>query len=104
MLQVRGAAQLTVPVLPGSGAPHSFEVETASLVYCVVAGEDGPLWESAIRQGLMPVEENHCEHTTTNTNSHKQHSYTSSSPLTTFCLSSDDYPRRRSTVRVNLPK
>ncbi|XP_069374387.1 protein kinase D4 [Paralichthys olivaceus] len=55
VLQVRGSAQLTTPQLLGNGA-HSFEVVTASLVYCVVAGEDGPAWESAIRQGLMPVE------------------------------------------------
>ncbi|XP_018532645.1 protein kinase D4 [Lates calcarifer] len=55
VLQVRGPAHLSMPVLPGNSA-HSFEVVTASLVYCVVAGEDGPVWESAIRQGLMPVE------------------------------------------------
>ncbi|KAM9335548.1 protein kinase D4 [Symphorus nematophorus] len=55
VLQVRGRAQLSVPLLPGNSA-HSFEVVTASLVYCVVAGEDGPAWESAIRQALMPVE------------------------------------------------
>uniref|UniRef100_A0A3B4WWG9 non-specific serine/threonine protein kinase n=1 Tax=Seriola lalandi dorsalis TaxID=1841481 RepID=A0A3B4WWG9_SERLL len=53
VLQVRGPAQLSTPLLPGDSA-HSFEVVTASLVYCVVAGEDGPSWESAIRQGLMP--------------------------------------------------
>ncbi|KAF1380747.1 hypothetical protein PFLUV_G00167180 [Perca fluviatilis] len=65
VLQVRGPAQLSVPLLPGNRA-HSLEVVTASLVYCVVAGEDGPSWESAIRQALMPVqssgghgEENH---------------------------------------------
>ncbi|XP_022619796.1 serine/threonine-protein kinase D3-like [Seriola dumerili] len=55
VLQVRGPAQLSTPLLPGDSA-HSFEVVTASLVYCVVAGEDGPAWESAIHQGLMPVE------------------------------------------------
>ncbi|XP_035005301.1 protein kinase D4 [Hippoglossus stenolepis] len=55
VLQVRGSAQLTTPLSPGDGA-HSFEVVTASLVYCVVAGEEGPAWESAIHQGLMPVE------------------------------------------------
>ncbi|XP_039996460.1 serine/threonine-protein kinase D3-like isoform X4 [Xiphias gladius] len=55
VLQVRGPAQLSGPTLPGDGA-HSFEVVTSSLVYCVAAGEDGPVWESAIRQGLMPVE------------------------------------------------
>ncbi|KAG7235273.1 hypothetical protein INR49_002845, partial [Caranx melampygus] len=97
VLQVRGHAQLSVPVLPGPTA-HSFEVETASLVYCVVAGEDGPLWESAIRQGLMPVEENHCEQRTTNTNKYKQQNSTSCLTLTIFCppLSSDDYPRKNS--------
>ncbi|XP_067435682.1 protein kinase D4 isoform X1 [Thunnus thynnus] len=55
VLQVRGPAQLSVPLLPGNSA-HSFEVVTASLVYCVVAGENGPAWESAIRQALMPVQ------------------------------------------------
>ncbi|XP_042369785.1 serine/threonine-protein kinase D3-like, partial [Plectropomus leopardus] len=55
VLHVRGSAHLTVPSLPGNSA-HSLEVETASLVYCVVAEEDGPAWESAIRQALMPVQ------------------------------------------------
>ncbi|XP_044040941.1 protein kinase D4 isoform X1 [Siniperca chuatsi] len=55
VLQVRGPAQLSVPSLPGNSA-HSFEVVTATLVYCVVAGETGPAWESAIRQALMPVQ------------------------------------------------
>uniref|UniRef100_A0A8D2ZSR0 protein kinase C n=1 Tax=Scophthalmus maximus TaxID=52904 RepID=A0A8D2ZSR0_SCOMX len=55
VLQVRGPGQLASPPLPGDAGP-SFEVVTASLVYCVLAGADGPLWESAIRQGLMPVE------------------------------------------------
>ncbi|XP_051284862.1 serine/threonine-protein kinase D3 isoform X1 [Dicentrarchus labrax] len=55
VLQVRGPSQLSVPLLPGNCA-HSFEVVTASLVYCVVAGENGPAWESAIRQALMPVQ------------------------------------------------
>ncbi|XP_059210866.1 protein kinase D4 [Centropristis striata] len=55
VLQVRGPAHFSVPSLPGNSA-HSLEVVTASLVYCVVAGEDGPAWESAIRQALMPVE------------------------------------------------
>ncbi|XP_040887311.1 protein kinase D4 [Toxotes jaculatrix] len=55
VLQVRGPAQLSTPSLPDNST-HSFEVVTASLVYCVAAGEDGPGWESAIRQGLMPVE------------------------------------------------
>uniref|UniRef100_A0A8D3C9X9 protein kinase C n=1 Tax=Scophthalmus maximus TaxID=52904 RepID=A0A8D3C9X9_SCOMX len=57
VLQVRGPGQLASPPLPGDAGP-SFEVVTASLVYCVLAGADGPLWESAIRQGLMPVENN----------------------------------------------
>ncbi|TDG99630.1 hypothetical protein EPR50_G00196060 [Perca flavescens] len=57
VLQVRGPAQLSVPLLPGNCA-HSLEVVTASLVYCVVAGEDWPSWESAIRQALMPVQSN----------------------------------------------
>ncbi|XP_034757026.1 protein kinase D4 [Etheostoma cragini] len=55
VLQVRGPGQLSVPLLPGNSA-HSLEVVTASLVYCVMAGEDGPPWESAIRQALMPVQ------------------------------------------------
>lgn len=55
VLQVRGPAQLSVPLSPGNSS-HSFEVVTASLVYCVVAGEDGPAWESAVRQALMPVQ------------------------------------------------
>ncbi|CAK6976562.1 serine/threonine-protein kinase D3-like [Scomber scombrus] len=54
VLQVRGPAQLSVPLLPGN-CSHSFEVVTASLVYCVTAGENGPAWEIAIRQALMPV-------------------------------------------------
>ncbi|XP_067379494.1 protein kinase D4 isoform X1 [Channa argus] len=58
VLQVRGPTQLSMPLLPGN-APHSFEVETASLVYCVVAGDEGPLWERAIRQALMPVQDTH---------------------------------------------
>ncbi|XP_068443667.1 protein kinase D4 isoform X2 [Clinocottus analis] len=55
VLRVRGPAHLTVAPLPGSGA-HTLEVVTASLVYCVAAGEDGPAWESAIRRALMPVQ------------------------------------------------
>ncbi|XP_060951922.1 protein kinase D4 [Limanda limanda] len=55
VLQVRGSAQLATPLAPGDHA-HSFEVVTALLVYCVVAGEEGPAWEDAIHQGLMPVE------------------------------------------------
>ncbi|KAM7366418.1 hypothetical protein PAMP_015856 [Pampus punctatissimus] len=55
VLQVRGPAQLSIPSLPGNSA-HSFEVVTASQVYCVAAGENGPAWESAIRQALMPVQ------------------------------------------------
>lgn len=55
VLQVRGPAQLSVPLSPGNSS-HSFEVVTASLVYCVVAGVDGPAWESAVRQALMPVQ------------------------------------------------
>ncbi|XP_054456852.1 protein kinase D4 isoform X2 [Anoplopoma fimbria] len=55
VLQVRGPAQLTVPLLPGNSA-HTLEVETSSLVYCVAAGGSGAAWESAIRQALMPVQ------------------------------------------------
>uniref|UniRef100_A0A665X0W5 protein kinase C n=1 Tax=Echeneis naucrates TaxID=173247 RepID=A0A665X0W5_ECHNA len=53
VLQVRGPAQLAMPVLPGNST-HSFEVETASVVYCVGTGGDELAWENAIRQGLMP--------------------------------------------------
>ncbi|XP_031707376.1 protein kinase D4 [Anarrhichthys ocellatus] len=55
VLQVRGPAQLAVPSLPGNSA-HTLEVVTASLVYCVLAGESGPSWERAVRQALMPVQ------------------------------------------------
>lgn len=55
VLQVRGPAQLSMPLLPGHSA-HSFEVVTASLVYCVVAGDQGLAWETVIRQALMPVQ------------------------------------------------
>lgn len=54
VLEVRGSTQLSVAMLPGNSA-HSFEVVTASLVYCV-AGEDGPVWERAIHQALMPMQ------------------------------------------------
>uniref|UniRef100_A0A673VSY9 Protein kinase D4 n=1 Tax=Salmo trutta TaxID=8032 RepID=A0A673VSY9_SALTR len=54
VLQVRGPAQLSVPLLPGNSA-HSFEVVTGTLVYCVLAGRDGQAWETAVRQALMPV-------------------------------------------------
>lgn len=56
MLHVRGPAQLSAAQLPGDDA-HSLEVATASLVYCVAAGEDGEAWADAIRQALMPIEE-----------------------------------------------
>lgn len=56
MLHVRGPAQLSIALLPGDSA-HSFEVATASMVYCVAAGEDGEAWADAIRQALMPIEE-----------------------------------------------
>lgn len=55
VLQVRGSSQLSVPQLPGYSA-HSFELVTASLTYCVVAGDQGPTWETAIRQALMPIQ------------------------------------------------
>ncbi|KAL0970119.1 hypothetical protein UPYG_G00237390 [Umbra pygmaea] len=54
VLQVRGPTQLSVPLLPGNSA-HSFEVVTGTLVYCVLAERDGPAWETAVRQALMPV-------------------------------------------------
>ncbi|KAJ8281827.1 hypothetical protein COCON_G00043460 [Conger conger] len=55
VLQVRGGGQLSVAKPPGSHA-HSFELVTGTLVYCVQAGEEGPAWETAVRQALMPVE------------------------------------------------
>uniref|UniRef100_A0A3Q2WYX7 non-specific serine/threonine protein kinase n=1 Tax=Haplochromis burtoni TaxID=8153 RepID=A0A3Q2WYX7_HAPBU len=54
VLGVRGPTQLSVP--PSDGSAHSFELVTVSLVYCVIAGEEGAAWESAIRQAMMPVE------------------------------------------------
>uniref|UniRef100_A0A672KFC6 Serine/threonine-protein kinase D3-like n=1 Tax=Sinocyclocheilus grahami TaxID=75366 RepID=A0A672KFC6_SINGR len=50
VLQVRGSAQLTIPVLPGNS------LVTGSLVYCVFADQDGPSWESALDQALRPVQ------------------------------------------------
>ncbi|KAF6728234.1 Serine/threonine-protein kinase D3 [Oryzias melastigma] len=55
VLQVRGPSQLSVPVLPGD-EPHSFELLTASLVFCVQAGTEAASWESAICQALMPMQ------------------------------------------------
>ncbi|XP_045556451.1 serine/threonine-protein kinase D3 isoform X2 [Salmo salar] len=54
VLQVRGPAQLSGPLLPDNSV-HSFEVVTGTLVYCVLAGRDGQAWETAVRQALMPV-------------------------------------------------
>ncbi|XP_050972139.1 serine/threonine-protein kinase D3 isoform X1 [Labeo rohita] len=65
VLQVRGPAQLTVPVLQGNSA-HSFELVTGSLVYCVFADQDSPSWESALSQALRPVQGTVC-HMTNNT-------------------------------------
>ncbi|XP_041842584.1 protein kinase D4 isoform X2 [Melanotaenia boesemani] len=55
VLQIRGPTQLSVPSLPVDDA-HSFELVTASLVFCVQAGAEGPAWESAICQALMPLQ------------------------------------------------
>lgn len=55
VLQVRGPAELSVALSPGNGT-HTLEVVTAAVVYCVLAGETGPAWESAIRQALMPFQ------------------------------------------------
>uniref|UniRef100_A0A4W5RNP0 protein kinase C n=1 Tax=Hucho hucho TaxID=62062 RepID=A0A4W5RNP0_9TELE len=55
VLQVRGPAQLSCPLLPDNSA-HSFEVVTGTLVYCVLAGRDGQAWETAVRQALMPIQ------------------------------------------------
>ncbi|XP_072232619.1 protein kinase D4 [Leuresthes tenuis] len=54
VLKVRGPAQLSVTSLPGGGA-HSFELVTASLVFCVQAGTEAAAWESAVCQALMPL-------------------------------------------------
>uniref|UniRef100_A0A3Q2CZ69 non-specific serine/threonine protein kinase n=1 Tax=Cyprinodon variegatus TaxID=28743 RepID=A0A3Q2CZ69_CYPVA len=55
VLQVRGPARLSVPSLPGTDV-HSFELVTASLVFCVQAGDEGAAWESSIYQALMPLQ------------------------------------------------
>lgn len=55
VLQVRGPVQLSVPSA-SDGSGHCFEVVTASQVLCVVAGDEGPSWENAIRQAMMPVQ------------------------------------------------
>ncbi|XP_076018670.1 protein kinase D4 isoform X2 [Genypterus blacodes] len=55
VLQVRGHAQLAVPLLPGDHG-HTLEVVTASAVHCVAAGQDAAAWEDAIKQALMPVQ------------------------------------------------
>ncbi|KAI4901141.1 hypothetical protein NFI96_030382, partial [Prochilodus magdalenae] len=55
VLQVRGPGQLTVPVMPADSS-HSFELVTSSLVYCVFADAEGPVWEATIRLALMPLE------------------------------------------------
>lgn len=55
VLQVRGPARLSVPSLPGTDS-HSFELVTASLVFCVQAGDEGAAWESSIYQALMPLQ------------------------------------------------
>ncbi|KAK5858626.1 hypothetical protein PBY51_002752 [Eleginops maclovinus] len=53
VLQVRGPAHLS---LSTGNSGHTLEVETAALVYCVAAGESASVWESAIRQAMMPVQ------------------------------------------------
>ncbi|KAK1890327.1 Serine/threonine-protein kinase D3 [Dissostichus eleginoides] len=53
VLQVRGPAHLSLS--PGNRG-HTLEVETAALVFCVAAGDEASVWESAIRQALMPVQ------------------------------------------------
>ena len=53
VLQVRGPAHLSLS--PGNSG-HTLEVETAALVFCVAAGDEASVWESAIRQALMPVQ------------------------------------------------
>lgn len=61
VLQVRGSSHLSVPRLAGYNV-HSFELVTASVTYCVVAGEQGPAWETAIRQALMPIQSSSSRH------------------------------------------
>ncbi|XP_075884009.1 protein kinase D4 [Nelusetta ayraudi] len=70
VLQVRGPSQLSVPLLPGHSA-HSFELVTASLTYCAVAGDQGPTWETAIRQALMPVQSSSGGHGQDDKHSHR---------------------------------
>ncbi|XP_076829063.1 protein kinase D4 [Brachyhypopomus gauderio] len=55
VLLVRGPGQLVLPLLPGDDS-HSFELVTSSVVYCVFADKEGPVWESAIRLALMPLQ------------------------------------------------
>ncbi|TRY83359.1 hypothetical protein DNTS_015076 [Danionella cerebrum] len=50
VLQVRGSSQLS------DADDHSFELQTASLVYCVFAEQDGPEWEAALKLALRPVQ------------------------------------------------
>ncbi|KAI4808495.1 hypothetical protein KUCAC02_000552 [Chaenocephalus aceratus] len=54
VLQVRGPPPTSPCRQANSG--HTLEVETAALVFCVAAGDEASVWESAIRQALMPVQ------------------------------------------------
>ena len=54
MLQVRGPSELSVAALAGS-RPHSLEVVTGAVVYCVLMHKDAQAWERDLRRALMPM-------------------------------------------------
>ena len=54
MLQVRGPTELSVAALPGN-RPHSLEVVTGPVVYCVQVQKDAQAWERDLRRALMPM-------------------------------------------------
>ncbi|CAL8325805.1 unnamed protein product [Lota lota] len=54
VLQVRGPADLSVAPLPGN-RPHSLEVVTGAVVYCVQVHKDPQAWERDLRRALMPM-------------------------------------------------
>uniref|UniRef100_A0A8C5B266 protein kinase C n=1 Tax=Gadus morhua TaxID=8049 RepID=A0A8C5B266_GADMO len=54
VLQVRGPTELSVAALPGN-RPHSLEVVTGPVVYCVQVQKDAQAWERDLRRALMPM-------------------------------------------------
>ncbi|XP_059933071.1 protein kinase D4 [Gadus macrocephalus] len=54
VLQVRGPTELSVAGLPGN-RPHSLEVVTGPVVYCVQVQKDAQAWERDLRRALMPM-------------------------------------------------